>query len=146
MNWKTSWPKKEEIERKWWIIDADDLVLGRMATKAADLLMGKKKVGFERSIDAGDHVIVINAKQIRVTGGKKDKKMYYTHSDYPGSLKAHTLKEMLKRKPTRVIELAVKRMLPKNKLGRKMIARLHVYEDENHTHEAQKPTEVKFDE
>lgn len=144
MNWKTSWPKKEEIERKWWLIDADDLILGRLSTKAARLLMGKDKPNFERSVDMGDNVIVLNAKRVRVTGGKKDKKIYYTHTIYPGSLKSMTLGDMLKKKPSKVIELAVRRMLPKNKLGSRMMTRLFVYAEDEHKHKAQKPKEVEL--
>ena len=144
MNWKTSWPKQNEDERKWGIIDAEGEILGRLSTVAARLLMGKDKVGFERSVDMGDHVIVINAKKVRTTGGKEDKKIYYTHTAYPGSLKEMTLGEMLRRRPTKVIRLAVKRMLPKNRLGSRMIARLHVYAEGEHKHEAQKAKKVEI--
>lgn len=144
MNWKTSWPKKEDIKREWWIVDAEGEILGRLASEVAKKLMGKDKVGYEKSVDLGDHVIVLNAKKIKVTGGKKRKKVYHWHTPYPGGIKSMELGEMLKRKPARVIELAVKRMLPSNKHKSRRMARLHVYAEDQHKHAAQKPKKLEI--
>ncbi len=139
MKIKTYTPKPEDIQREWFVIDAKDQTLGRLATQVAVLLRGKHKPIFSPHMDVGDYVIVINADKIRVTGRKLDQKIYYRHSGYPGGLRQRTLREQLQRFPERVIETAVRGMLPKNKLGRKMFKKLKVYAGENHPHEAQKP-------
>lgn len=139
MKIKTYTPKPEDIQREWFVIDAKDQTLGRLATQVAVLLRGKHKPIFSPHMDVGDYVIVINADKIRVTGRKLDQKIYYRHSGYPGGLRQRTLREQLQRFPERVIEAAVRGMLPKNKLGRKMFKKLKVYAGEQHPHEAQKP-------
>ena len=139
MKIKTYTPKPEDIQREWFVIDAKDQTLGRLATQVAVLLRGKHKPIFSPHMDVGDYVIVINADKIRVTGRKLDQKIYYRHSGYPGGLRQRTLREQLQRFPERVIEAAVRGMLPKNKLGRKMFKKLRVYAGETHPHQAQKP-------
>ena len=123
------------IERKWYVVDATGYTLGRLASEVAKILRGKNKPIFTPHIDTGDYVIVTNAEQIKVTGKKLEQKIYYRHSDYVGGMKETTLKEMLNKKPERVIELAVKGMLPKGPLGRQMITKLHVYAGPEHKHE-----------
>jgi len=134
------------IERKWYVIDAEGQTLGRLSSEIAKILRGKNKPTFTPFIDTGDNVIVVNAEKIKVTGKKMDQKIYYKHSDYPGGMRETTLKEMLDKKPTDVITLAVKGMLPKGPLGRTMITKLHVYAGAEHPHAAQKPEalEIKF--
>ena len=134
------------IERKWYVIDAQGQTLGRLSSEIAKILRGKNKPTFTPFIDTGDNVIVVNAEKIKVTGKKMDQKIYYNHSDYPGGMRETTLKEMLDKKPTDVITLAVKGMLPKGPLGRTMIEKLHVYAGAEHPHAAQKPEalELKF--
>ena len=127
------------IERKWYVVDATGLTLGRLATNVASVLRGKNKPTFTPHIDTGDYVIVVNAEKIKVTGKKLDQKVYYRHSDYVGGLKSATLREMLQRHPERVIEMSVKGMLPKGPLGREMYKKLFVYAGPEHKHEAQKP-------
>ena len=146
MNNVTYSAKKETVERKWYVIDAANKPLGRVATEAARLLRGKHKPTFTPNVDTGDYVIVINADKIKVTGKKMDQKIYYNHSDYVGGMKETTLKEMLAKKPEKVIELAVKGMLPKGPMGRDMIKKLHVYAGPEHNHAAQKPEvlELKY--
>ena len=139
MKIKTYTPKPADIQREWFVIDAKDQTLGRLATQVAVLLRGKHKPIFAPHMDVGDYVIVINADKIRVTGRKLDQKIYYRHSGYPGGLRQRTLREQLQRFPERVIEAAVRGMLPKNKLGRKMFKKLKVYAGETHPHQAQKP-------
>lgn len=139
MKIKTYTPKPDDIQREWFVIDAKDQTLGRLATQIAQLLRGKHKPIFAPHVDVGDFVIVINCEKIRVTGNKLDEKMYYRHSQYPGGLKARTLRQQLDKFPDRVIHEAVKGMLPKNKLGRKMIKKLKIYTGENHPHQAQQP-------
>jgi len=136
---KTYIPKAEEVARKWWLINAEGQVLGRLATTIARLLRGKDKPEFTPFMDTGDFVVVINAEKIKVTGRKLDDKIYYSHSGYPGGLKARTLREMLARKPEDVIRHAVWGMIPKNRLGRKLIKKLKIYRGPNHPHEAQQP-------
>ena len=126
------------IERKWFIVDATGHTLGRLASEVANVLRGKNKPVFTPHVDTGDYVIIINAEKIKVTGKKLDQKIYYNHSDYVGGMKETTLKDMLAKKPTYVVEHAVKGMLPKGPLGRQMMSKLHVYAGENHGHEAQK--------
>ena len=129
------------IERKWYVVDATGYTLGRLASEVAKVLRGKNKAIFTPHIDTGDYVIVVNADKIKVTGKKLDQKIYYHHSDYVGGMKETTLREMMNKKPEKVIELAVKGMLPKGPLGRQMYTKLHVYAGPEHNHEAQK-TEV----
>ena len=134
------------IERKWYVIDAQGQTLGRLSSEIAKILRGKNKPTYTPFIDTGDNVIVINAEKIKVTGKKMEQKIYYNHSDYPGGMKETNLKEMLEKKPTDVVTLAVKGMLPKGPLGRSMITKLHVYAGAEHPHAAQKPEalEIKF--
>ena len=132
------------IERKWYVVDATGYTLGRLASEVAKVLRGKNKPIYTPSIDTGDYVIVVNADKIKVTGKKLDQKIYYRHSDYVGSLKETTLREMLAKHPERVIEFAVKGMLPKGPLGREMYTKLHVYAGPDHKHEAQKPEVLTF--
>lgn len=127
------------IERKWYVIDAADQTLGRLATEVANVLRGKKKPIFTPHIDTGDYVIVVNADKVKVTGKKLDQKIYYRHSEYVGGMKETKLKDMMQKKPEYVIEHAVKGMLPKGPLGRQMITKLHVYAGPEHPHAAQKP-------
>ena len=134
---KTYSTKASDIERKWHVIDAEDKVLGRLSSQIARLLMGKHKPIYTPHLDTGDYVIVINAAKVRVTGKKAQQKMYYRHSGYPGGLKSTTYAEMMKTHPTRVIEHAVKGMLPHNRLGARMFKKLKVYEGNSHPHQAQ---------
>ena len=138
---KTYSLKKEEVQRNWFVVDATDRVLGRVATKIADKIRGKDKPTFTPHTDGGDYVIVINAEKIKVTGSKFDNKIYYRHSLYPGGLKSQTFKELNKNNPERIIEEAVKGMLPKNKLGKSIIKKLKVFQGPNHNHESQQPAE-----
>ena len=133
-----------KIERKWYVVDATDCTLGRLASEIAKVLRGKNKPEYTPHIDTGDYVIVVNADKIKVTGKKLDQKLYYRHSDYVGGFKETTLKEMLAKKPEKVIEPAVKGMLPKGPLGREMITKLHVYAGPEHNHAAQKPETLTF--
>ena len=132
------------IERKWYVVDATGYTLGRLASEVAKVLRGKNKAIFTPHIDTGDYVIVVNADKIKVTGKKLDQKIYYHHSDYVGGMKETTLREMMNKKPEKVIELAVKGMLPKGLLGRQMYTKLHVYAGPEHNHEAQKPEVLTF--
>ncbi len=134
----------DKIERKWYVVDAEGCTLGRLASEVASVLRGKNKPVFTPHVDTGDYVIVINAEKIKVTGKKLDQKIYSSHSDYVGGMKETTLREMMNKKPERVIELAVKGMLPKGPLGRQMIKKLHVYAGAEHGHEAQKPEVLTF--
>ena len=134
----------DKIERKWYVVDAEGQTLGRLSSEIAKVLRGKNKPVFTPHIDTGDYVIVVNAEKIKVTGKKMDQKIYYNHSDYVGGMKETTLKEMMDKKPERVIELAVKGMLPKGPLGRTMIKKLHVYAGPEHNHAAQKPEVLTF--
>jgi len=143
---KTFLPNERDITRKWLLIDAKGKVLGRLASEVAKILMGKHKPMFSRQIDTGDFVIVINAKNVKLTGDKLKSKVYYHHSGYPGGIKEMTADKMLVKKPEEVIRLAVKNMLPKNKISRQMFTKLIVYADGNHPHEAQKPEVVTLSE
>ena len=134
----------DKIERKWYVVDAADCTLGRLASEVAKILRGKNKPQFTPHIDTGDYVIVVNAEKIKVTGKKLDQKVYYHHSGYVGGMKETTLKEMLAKKPEKVLELAVKGMLPKGPLGRSMLKKLFVYAGPEHKHEAQKPEVITF--
>ncbi|MBR3736107.1 MAG: 50S ribosomal protein L13 [Lachnospiraceae bacterium] len=141
---KTYMATPESINRKWYVVDADGLTLGRLASEVAKVLRGKNKPEFTPHVDTGDYVIVINAEKIKVTGKKLDQKVYYKHSDYVGGMKEATLREKLAKKPEEVIELAVKGMLPKGPLGRDMYRKLFVYAGPEHKHAAQQPEELKF--
>ncbi|MBQ3544866.1 MAG: 50S ribosomal protein L13 [Lachnospiraceae bacterium] len=132
------------IERKWYVVDATGYTLGRLSSEIAKVLRGKNKPTYTPHIDTGDYVIVVNAENIKVTGKKLDQKIYYNHSDYVGGMRETTLREMMNKKPERVIELAVKGMLPKGPLGREMIKKLHVYAGAEHAHTAQKPETLTF--
>lgn len=134
----------DKIERKWYVVDADGCTLGRLASGVASVLRGKNKPQFTPHVDTGDYVIIVNADKIKVTGKKLEQKIYYNHSDYVGGMRETTLKEMLAKKPERVIELAVKGMLPKGSLGRSMYTKLFVYAGPEHKHEAQKPEALTF--
>ena len=134
----------DKIERKWYVVDAEGQTLGRLSSGIASVLRGKNKPQFTPHVDTGDYVIVINADKIKVTGKKLNQKIYYHHSDYVGGMKETTLKEMLAKKPERVIELAVKGMLPKGPLGRSMYTKLFVYAGPEHKHAAQKPEVLTF--
>lgn len=136
---KTYAVKASEIDRGWWLIDATDQPLGRLATRVATLLSGKHKPTWSPHLDTGDHVVVVNAAQVRVTGNKLTQKRYYRHSNYPGGLREETLEDLLARRPERVIEVAVKGMLPSNKLGNAMYRKLKVYPGAEHPHKAQRP-------
>ena len=132
------------IERKWYVVDAAGMTLGRLASEVAKVLRGKNKPTFTPHIDTGDYVIVVNAEKVKVTGKKLDQKIYYHHSDYVGGMKETNLREMLAKKPEKVVELAVKGMLPKGSLGREMYTKLFVYAGPEHKHQAQKPEALTF--
>ena len=141
---KTFMASPATIERKWYVVDATNMTLGRLASEVAKVLRGKNKAIFTPHIDTGDYVIVVNADKVKVTGKKLDQKIYYHHSDYVGGLKEATLREMMAKKPEKVVELAVKGMLPKGPLGRQMYTKLHVYAGPEHEQAAQKPEELTF--
>jgi large subunit ribosomal protein L13 len=143
---KTFMASPATIERKWYVVDATGYTLGRLASELAKVLRGKNKPIYTPHMDCGDYVIVVNADKISVTGKKLDQKIYYNHSEYVGGMKETTLKEMMAKKPERVMELAIKGMLPKGPLGRSMITKLHVFAGPEHDHAAQKPEalEIKF--
>jgi large subunit ribosomal protein L13 len=131
--------KPGEVERRWYVVDAEGQTLGRLATRIADTLRGKGKAQYTPHVDTGDFVVVVNAEKIAVTGNKLDQKRYYRHSGYPGGLRSRTLREQLERRPTEVIRTAVKGMLPKNRLARRQLGKLKVYAGPDHPHEAQAP-------
>ena len=139
---KTFMASSATVDRKWYVVDAEGMTLGRLASEVAKVLRGKNKPTFTPHVDTGDYVIVVNAEKIAVTGKKMDQKIYYSHSDYVGGLKSATLKEMLAKHPERVIEHAVKGMLPKGPLGRQMYTKLFVYAGPDHKHAAQQPKEL----
>ncbi len=141
---KTYVPKKENIEKKWWLIDAENQVLGRLATEVAVLLRGKQKPQYADFLDCGDHVIVVNADKIKFTGRKMQQKKYYTHSGYPGGIREKNLEEMMEKNPEEVLRKAVRGMIPKNKLNRAIHKKLKVYRGPDHPHEAQSPQEYKL--
>ena len=141
---KSFMASKEQVQRKWHLVDADGAILGRMAAKIAPILMGKTKPTYTPHVDTGDFVIVINAEKVRVTGKKSQQKTYQRYSGYPGGQKVFTFSQMMEKSPEKVIELAVRRMLPKNKLGRRMIKRLKVYRGPEHKHQAQKPEKIEL--
>ena len=139
---RTETPSKHDIVRAWHVIDANDAVLGRVASRVASLLMGKHKPTYATSIDTGDHVVIINASKIKLTGNKDGQKMYRHHTGYPGGLIETKARRMRETRPERMIELAVAGMLPKTKLGKQMYRKLKVYAGEHHPHQAQKPAEM----
>jgi large subunit ribosomal protein L13 len=141
---KTYVTKPAEIERNWYVVDAEGETLGRLASRIAVILRGKHKPIYSPSVDCGDYVIVLNADKITVTGQRLDQKVYYRHSGYPSGIKSITLREQLEKHPTRPVELAVKGMLPKNKLGRKMFKKLKVYTGTEHPHQAQQPVKLEI--
>lgn len=140
----TRFIKTENANRKWYVVDAKDQVLGRLAARVARIIRGKHKAIFTPNMDTGDFVVVINADKIRMTGKRELQKSYFRHSGYPGGVKTKTFAEMIESNPEKVIENAVKGMLPKNRLGRKLIKKLKVYAGENHPHSAQKPETLSF--
>jgi large subunit ribosomal protein L13 len=135
----TYFPKAGEIVRKWYVVDASGQTLGRLATRVASTLMGKNKPQYTTFLDTGDHVIVINAEKVKITGMKSEQKVYQHYTGYPGGLRTEGFRKRFDRKPELVIEQAVLRMLPKSKLGRQMISKLKIYRGEKHPHDAQKP-------
>lgn len=139
---KSYMQKKETVERKWYVIDAEGKPLGRVASKAAHILRGKHKATYTPHIDCGDYVIIVNASKVLLTGNKLEDKKYYSHSQYPGGLRTRTSKEMIEKYPEEMVEKAVKGMLPKNRLGRAMYKKLFVYAGSDHKHMAQKPSEM----
>ncbi|WP_031517155.1 50S ribosomal protein L13 [Desulfofalx alkaliphila] len=141
---KTFMAKPEEVQRKWYVIDAQGKTLGRLATEAARILRGKHKPTYTPHVDTGDHVIVINAEKVVLTGNKLQQKKYYRHSGYPGGLKATPYSEMMKKKPETVVEKAIFGMMPHNRLGAKAAKKLKVYRGAEHPHQAQQPEEWKF--
>ena len=141
---KTNMTTTDKNERKWYVVDAEGATLGRLASEIAKVLRGKNKPEYTPHIDTGDYVIVVNAEKVKVTGKKLQQKIYYNHSDYVGGMKETTLAELLAKKPEKVIELAVKGMLPKGPMGRDMIKKLHVYAGPEHANQAQKPEVLTF--
>jgi large subunit ribosomal protein L13 len=141
---KTYVVKETDVTRKWFVVDADGKNLGRLASKIAQILRGKHKPVYSPHLDVGDYVVVINANRIAVTGKKMDNKMYYRHTGYPGGLREMNLRDMLVRHPTNAVKFAVRGMLPKNRLGRKMIRKLKVYAGPEHPHQAQQPEALEL--
>lgn len=141
---KTCLPKVKDVQKKWFVVDADGKTLGRMSSQIAAILRGKHKPTFTPHMDMGDNVIVVNAEKIKVTGRKFSQKMYYRHSGYPGGIKETSYSDMIKNKPERVIIIAVKGMLPHNRLGRKILKHLKVYRGPEHDHEAQQPEKLEL--
>ena len=142
---KTYTAKPKEIEQRWYVVDAEGQTLGRLATRIADTLRGKRKPQYTPHVDTGDFVVVVNAEKVAVTGKKLEQKRYYRHSGYPGGLRSRTLAEQLERRPTEVIRTAVKGMLPRNRLARRQITKLKVYAGPTHPHEAQSPQPLSLD-
>lgn len=142
---KTYSPKTGEVERSWWVVDATDLPLGRLASEIAQILRGKTKPTYAPHLDMGDFVVVVNAEKVAVTSDKSQSKIYYRHSGYPGGIKAETFESLRERRPEAIIERAVRGMLPKNKLGRQMGRKLKVYAGSEHDHSAQKPQPLELD-
>ena len=144
MNMKTFMANPDKIEKKWYVVDAEGQTIGRMSSEIAKVLRGKNKPEYTPHVDTGDYVIVVNADKIKVTGKKLDQKIYFTHSAFVGGAKYTTLKELMQKKPTKAVELAVKGMLPKGPLGRQMLKKLHVYAGAEHPHAAQQPEALTF--
>ena len=141
---RTFTQKQEEIERNWYIVDAQGETLGRLASRIAPILKGKHKPVYTPHLDCGDFVIIVNAEKVRVTGRKMDQKLYYRHSGYPGGLSSISLKDQLAKHPERVLQAAIRGMLPKNKLGRRMLKKLKVYAGDSHPHQAQQPKPLEL--
>ena len=141
---KTYSPKAKDIQRSWFVVDADGATLGRLASEVAHVLRGKHKPTFAPHMDGGDHVIVVNAEKIRVTGAKAEDKLYYNHSQYPGGLREVSYERMARERPERIVERAVRGMLPRNRLGRQMLKKLAVYAGPEHPHEAQQPQPLEL--
>jgi large subunit ribosomal protein L13 len=141
---KTYAAKKEEVTKKWYLIDAEDKVLGRVASQVASILKGKHKAIYTPHVDMGDNVIIINAEKVKITGTKPIKKIYYRHSGYPGGLKAIPYQEMMKKDPTFALRHAIRGMLPHNRLGRKQLLNVKIYAGESHPHQAQQPEKLKI--
>ncbi len=141
---KTFSAKKEEVQRGWVVVDAEDAVLGRLASRVACIIRGKDKPVFTPHVDTGDFVIVVNAEKVRLTGNKLDQKFYYRHSGYPGGIKGVSARDLLQKKPEMLVRNAVRGMLPKNRLGRQMIGKLKIYAGPEHPHEAQQPRKVSI--
>jgi len=141
---KTTLLKKEEVQRDWYVVDAEGQALGRLATRIALVLMGKNKPNWTPHVDCGNFVVVVNADKIKLTGKKMDQKKYYKHTGYPGGIKEFSARQLLQRNPEKLIQLAVKRMLPKTVLGRRALKRLKIYAGPEHPHQAQKPVELSF--
>jgi large subunit ribosomal protein L13 len=141
---RTAIARTEDIQRDWYVVDAADQTLGRLASKIAPILKGKHKPIYSPHQDCGDYVVVVNAEKVRVTGRKLDQKLYHRHSGYPGGLRSITLRNQLEKHPERVIQAAVKGMLPKNRLGRRMIKKLKVYAGDDHPHQAQRPEPLEL--
>lgn len=146
LNYKSRTASKEDIKKEWYLIDAENMVLGRLASKVAHILRGKNHVYFTPHVDCGDNVIIINAEKVKLTGNKVIDKLYIRHTGYPGGQRTNNPKDFLLKKPTAIIEKAVKGMLPKNRLGREMYRHLHVYAGPQHPHTAQQPKEIKINE
>jgi large subunit ribosomal protein L13 len=142
---KTYVTKEQDVQREWYVVDAAGHTLGRLASEVAQILRGKHKPIYSPAVDVGDYVIIVNAEEIKVTGRKLDQKMYYRHSGYPGNLKAISLGNLLQKNPARVIERAVRGMLPRNRLGRKMLKKLKVYAGPDHPHIAQQPESMELE-
>jgi large subunit ribosomal protein L13 len=142
---KTYSAKPGEVTREWYLVDAEGKTLGRLATQIADTLRGKRKPQYTPHVDTGDFVVVVNAEKVQVTGNKLDQKRYYRHSGYPGGLRSRTLREQLDRRPTEVLRVAVKGMLPKNRLARQQLTKLKIYAGPEHPHEAQNPRPLETD-
>ena len=142
---KTYNAKPGEVSRDWYLVDADGQTLGRLATRIADTLRGKRKPQYTPHVDTGDFVVVVNADKIHVTGNKLDQKRYYRHSGYPGGIRSRTLREQLDRRPTEVLRVAVKGMLPRNRLARQQLTKLKMYSGPEHPHAAQAPTPLELD-
>lgn len=141
---KTFSAKPQEVRREWFVVDATDKVLGRLASEVAHRLRGKHKPEFTPHVDTGDHIVVINAEKVHVTGNKAEAKTYWHHSGYPGGIKSASFKELVSDHPERIIQTAVKGMLPKNALGRQMIKKLHIYSGSEHKHQAQQPQPLEI--
>jgi len=144
LSYRTSHTRPEDVKRKWFVVDANGLTVGRMSSRIAHILKGKHRPDYTPHVDCGDYVIVINAEKVRFTGKKMDMKTYSTYSGYPGGQKITTPKELLARIPTRVVEVAVRKMLPKNRLGDAMYKKLFIYAGPEHYHQAQKPEVLNF--
>lgn len=141
---KTYTEKKVNVDQKWWLIDAEDKVLGRVASTVASLLRGKHKPTYTPFVDMGDYVVIINSAKVKLTGNKSSSKLYYRHTGYPGGLKVRTYSEMMKKDPTFVLRNAIKGMLPHNRLGRRQLLHVKIYPGEEHPHQAQKPEPFKI--